>query len=152
MNSNNELDDTYFWQLILFKFIPYLGVVSQICISDLPSKHQQTTRWHLFSRLWYRHYKMLSIHRPGRKREFVFKIKYDIYIHTSDNLFCSNSSPTLDLSVKYSSQICHENTNTALDGTYLADFGIDITFRLEVDLLILNHKFPRLVLEVFQKL
>ena len=27
----------------LFEFIPYLGVVSQIFISDLPCKHQQTT-------------------------------------------------------------------------------------------------------------
>ena len=46
LGSNNELT----------QFIPYLGVVSQICISDLPWKHQQTTRWRLFSRLWYRHY------------------------------------------------------------------------------------------------
>ena len=45
-------------------------------------------------------------------------------------LFCSNSSHILDLSVKFASQICHENTNTPLDGAYLADFGIDI----EVDL------------------
>ena len=51
----DEFDYTYFWQLVLFKFIPYLGYVSQICISDLPWKHQQTTRWRLFSRLWYRH-------------------------------------------------------------------------------------------------
>ena len=45
-------------------------------------------------------------------------------IHTSDNLFCSNSSPILDLSVKFASQICHENINKPLDGTYLADFCI----------------------------
>ena len=38
-----------------------------------------------------------------------------------------NSSPILELSVKFASQICHENTNKPLDGTYLADFGIDIS-------------------------
>ena len=38
--------------------------------------------------------------------------------------------PILELSVKFASQICHENTNTPLDGTYLADFGIDISLRL----------------------
>ena len=27
----------------------------QLCISDLPWQHQQTTRWCLFSRLWYWH-------------------------------------------------------------------------------------------------
>ena len=32
----------------------------------------------------------------------------------------------LELSVKFASQICHYNTNTPLDGAYLADFGIDI--------------------------
>ena len=48
-------------------------------------------------------------------------------IHTSDNLFCSNSSPILELSHKFASQICHENTDTPLDGTYLADFGMNIT-------------------------
>ena len=53
----------------------------------------------------------------------------DLTIPTSDNLFCSNSSPILELSVKFASQICHENINKLLDGTYLADFGIDITFR-----------------------
>ena len=47
---------TYFWQLILFKFIPYQGAVSQICISNPLWKYQQTTRWRLFSWLWYRHY------------------------------------------------------------------------------------------------
>ena len=50
-----------------------------------------------------------------------------VQIHTSDNLFCSNSSPILELSVKLASQICHENINKPLDGAYLADFGIDIT-------------------------
>ena len=38
-----------------------------------------------------------------------------------------NSSPILELSVKFASQICHENTNTPLDGAYLADIGIDIS-------------------------
>ena len=41
-------------------------------------------------------------------------------------LLCSNSSPILELSVKCASQICHENINKPLDGTYLAHFGIDI--------------------------
>ena len=36
-----------------------------------------------------------------------------------------NSSPILELSVKFVSQICHENINKSQD--YLADFGIDIT-------------------------
>ena len=36
-----------------------------------------------------------------------------------------NSSPILELSVQFASQICHENFNKPLDGTYLADFGID---------------------------
>ena len=40
--------------------------------------------------------------------------------------FEHDSSPILELSVKLVSQICHENTNTPLDGAYLADFGIDI--------------------------
>ena len=38
-----------------------------------------------------------------------------------------NSYPILELSVKFASQIRHENTNTPLDGAYLADFGIDIS-------------------------
>ena len=37
-----------------------------------------------------------------------------------------NSSPILELSVKFASQICHENINKPLNGTYLANFGIDI--------------------------
>ena len=32
----------------------------------------------------------------------------------------------LELSVKFASQICHENIHKPLDGDYLADFGIDI--------------------------
>ena len=42
-------------------------------------------------------------------------------------LLNSNSPPILELSVKIVSQIYHENINKPLDGTYLADFGIDIT-------------------------
>ena len=34
--------------------------------------------------------------------------------------------PILELSVKFESQICHENINKPLDGAYLADFGIVI--------------------------
>ena len=43
-------------------------------------------------------------------------------------IYCSNSCPILELSVKFASQICHENINKPLDGAYLADFGIDIIF------------------------
>ena len=39
-------------------------------------------------------------------------------------IHCSNSSPILELSVKFASQICHENINKPLDGAFLADFGI----------------------------
>ena len=48
-------------------------------------------------------------------------------MHISDNLFCTNSSPILELSVKFASHICHENINKPLDGAYLADFGKYIT-------------------------
>ena len=41
-------------------------------------------------------------------------------------LLKSNSSPILELPVKFVSQICHEVINKPLDGAYLADFGIDI--------------------------
>ena len=41
-------------------------------------------------------------------------------------LLNSNSSPILELSVKFVPQICHENINKPLDGAYLVDFGIDI--------------------------
>ena len=34
--------------------------------------------------------------------------------------------PILELSIKFASQICHENINKSLDGAYLAVFGIDI--------------------------
>ena len=37
----------------------------------------------------------------------------------------------LELPVKFESQICHENINKPLDGTYLADFGIDIRTTLQ---------------------
>ena len=46
-------------------------------------------------------------------------------------LLKSNPSPILELSVKFVSQICHENINKPLDGAYLADFGIDITLSME---------------------
>ena len=41
-------------------------------------------------------------------------------------LLNSNLFPSSELSVKFASQICHENINKALNGAYLADFGIDI--------------------------
>ena len=47
----------------------------------------------------------------------------EVYIQTKLIQFI----PYLGLSVKFVSQICHENTNTPLDGAYLANFGIDIT-------------------------
>ena len=50
----------------------------------------------------------------------------NLTIHTSDKLFCSNLSPIFELSVKFVSQICHENINKPLDGAYVSDFGIDI--------------------------
>ena len=42
-------------------------------------------------------------------------------------IHCLNSSPILELSVKFASQICHGNIKEPLDGTYIADFGIDIS-------------------------
>ena len=41
-------------------------------------------------------------------------------------LFYSISSPNYELSIQFASQICHESIIKPLDGTYLADFGIDI--------------------------
>ena len=41
-------------------------------------------------------------------------------------IHCSNSCPILELSVKFTSQMCHENISKPLDGAYLADLGIDI--------------------------
>ena len=49
-------------------------------------------------------------------------------------IHCSNSSPIVELSVKFVSQICHENINKALDGTYLADFGIYVTVKVDTPL------------------
>ena len=66
-----------------------------------------------------------------------------VQIHTSDILFCSNSSPILKLSVIFASQICQENTNKPpLDGAYLVDFGIDITVNLnhQVDIGVLTFE------------
>ena len=50
------------------------------------------------------------------------------------------SFPILELSVKCVSQICHENINKPLDGAYLADFGIDISF--EIRILKTDHSAP----------
>ena len=47
------------------------------------------------------------------------------------SIHCSILSPILQLSVKFESQICHENINKPVDGTYLADFGIDIRFNIK---------------------
>ena len=62
----------------------------------------------------------------------------------------SISFPILDLSVKFVSQICHENINKQLDGAYLADFGIDI-----IEYLVFNnlrtsvcHSCVRLVMKL----
>ena len=52
------------------------------------------------------------------------KLSYQKYVFEQNEY---NSSPILELSVKFASQICYENTNIPLDGTYLADFGIDIS-------------------------
>ena len=50
----------------------------------------------------------------------------------------------MELSVKFASQICHENAIKLLDGTYLADFGIDIILSLPLMFLLEqsfhNHK------------
>ena len=45
-------------------------------------------------------------------------------------IHCSNSSPILELSVKFASQICHENIIKPLDGAYSADSGITIKLDL----------------------
>ena len=58
-----------------------------------------------------------------------------ILLHTVANwrfimiiaVYCSHSSSVLELAVKFTSQICHENNQTTLDGAYLSDFGIDIS-------------------------
>ena len=43
-----------------------------------------------------------------------------------------NSSPILEWSVKFASQICHENINKPLDGAYLADIVIDIILEFQL--------------------
>jgi len=41
-------------------------------------------------------------------------------------IYCLNSTPILELSVRFVSQICHESGSKPLDSAHLADFGIDI--------------------------
>ena len=55
----------------------------------------------------------------------------------------------LELSVKFASQICHENIKKPLDGAYLADFSIDIiiTYKKqtkEVKLICWKWKFQQI--------
>ena len=94
---------------IFFELIPYLGVVSQICISDPPRKHQQTTRWRSYSRLWYRHYfiiKKTVIEQEGLlTREFsCFNLVYSlsceklltrccVYLYFSPGGVCLGAAP-----------------------------------------------------------
>ena len=57
--------------------------------------------------------------------------------------------PLLKLSVKFASQICHENINKPLDGTYLAYFGIDIrsNYREETHVTVyLDIKYREMIL------
>ena len=64
------------------------------------------------------------------------KISCQKYV-SSNSLF--EFIPFFELSVKFAfaSQIYHENTNTPLDGAYLAAFGIDINVMLtQVDTLV----------------
>ena len=42
MNSNKISCQKYVFEQNKLQLIPYLGVVSQICISDLPWKHKKT--------------------------------------------------------------------------------------------------------------
>ena len=59
-------------------------------------------------------------------------------------IHCLNSSPILDLSVKFTSQICHENIKKkTLDGAYLADFCIDISCALLIGKLFLPASLER---------
>ena len=58
-------------------------------------------------------------------------------------IHCSNSSPILELSVKFASQVCHENINKPQDGSYLAAFGIDITPTLILYLMLFSLKFMK---------
>ena len=48
--------------------------------------------------------------------------------------------------VKFASQIYHEDTNTPLDGVYLADFGIDIILVSSSPALFLSHLVDRVEL------
>ena len=50
----------------------------------------------------------------------------------NSQIHCSKSCPILELSVKFASQIYHENINKPLDGTYLSDFGIDINLGITI--------------------
>ena len=64
--------------------------------------------WQLQDRWWIRTNKLSGVCR------YVFEqIEY-------------NAFPILELSVKFASQICHENSKKTVDGSYLSDFGIDI--------------------------
>ena len=63
-------------------------------------------------------------------------------------IHCLNQSPILELSVNSTSQICHENINKTLDGTYLADFGIDITSTMIANAY--NAKKIKIVVRAFQ--
>ena len=57
LTDNSKVgDELYLFRSNYFVPIHHLEIVSQICISDLPWKHQHITRWRLYSRLWYRHY------------------------------------------------------------------------------------------------
>ena len=48
-------------------------------------------------------------------------------------MYLNKIDTILELSVKFVSQICHENINKPIDGAYLADFGIDINIRIAND-------------------
>ena len=58
-------------------------------------------------------------------------------------LLNSNSSPILELSIKFVSQICHKNINKPLDGAYLVDFGIDIRFVHTWPASNFSHMYPQ---------
>ena len=54
-------------------------------------------------------------------RQMIGFIRSLLYVSSTFEL---EFIPYLELSVKFESQICHENSNTPLDGAYSADFGI----------------------------
>ena len=54
-----------------------------------------------------------------------------------------NSSSILELSVKFASQICHKNINKPLDGTYLVNFGIDISLVHAWPASNFSHTYPQ---------